>query len=830
MRTSAATGDATETRTAYDALGRVIAASMPRNPGDTSATGTASTTVTRYYGDGTNGMNNCTTATSAAAVVFAGMVCSTGPANVQVGGSAGLPTSTTTYTRTGLPATVTETLTPYGSGTNSTLRATTTGYDGADRPLSVRTTTYGALHVTAGTEIETLTYDDMGNPDSTSDGGSSNVPNARTLRTTYDTLGRVTSSLEATGLKTQTTYDTSGRVATTTITDTNTSPANSGAATITGYSPVTAGKVWKQTNSYDPITGDLTGTTDEAPSGQASAGAMSMTIDLDGRTVVTTAVGSGYTKKTVFDTTGAAVRRTVIAGGQTVLDEANAPTVTSNGGGENVYGQQVESSQQLKAITRNSAGEPSGTTASTTTRHRRYSYDGLGRLVAAADSRLAPVPNAMSCTVRAWKYDADSNQAARVSTPTSSSGPCAATGYTVPSTSTPGGNTLATHSMNALDQITDSGYAYDGLGRTLTVPASNGNLPDKTAAGATGSGLSVAYAPGDMVASQTLATGSGNEVQTFTLDPTGDRLLASTTTLPGQGATTVTNRYNDTDDNPALINEADGTVSRYVTGPDADLTAAVTLRGDGSSGLAWQVINLHGDVVATVPGGATATATAAVMTDEFGAVLDTTPGQNNTAASRYDWLGGKQRSNNARAGLTLMGVRLYNPATARFASVDPVPGGNVNAYTYPLDPVNVADTTGKNAAVLAGGGAIIVVGGIWIIATHCVIVKCAVALPSARSWTIPKPGGSRAPKLYYGYTIKDKKRRVYKYGITGTGPNKRPEAQLGRCRRKMGSICTYSNSGPFPSYWSARKWEYGKIFSYVKKHYHCPPGQYWSCK
>ncbi|MEZ0167053.1 hypothetical protein AB2L27_20060 [Kineococcus sp. LSe6-4] len=260
VRTSAATGDATETRTAYDALGRVIAASMPRNPGDTSATGTASTTVTRYYGDGTNGTNNCTTATSAAAVVFAGMVCSTGPANVQVGGSAGLPTSTTTYTRTGLPATVTETLTPYGSGTNSTLRATINGYDGADRPTSVRTTTYGALNVTAGTEVKTLTYDEQGNPDSTSDGGSSNVPNGRTLRTTYDTLGRVTSSLEATGLKTQTTYDTSGRVATTTITDTNTSPANTGAAAVTGYSPVTAGKVWKQTNSYDPITGDLTGT------------------------------------------------------------------------------------------------------------------------------------------------------------------------------------------------------------------------------------------------------------------------------------------------------------------------------------------------------------------------------------------------------------------------------------------------------------------------------------------------------------------------------------------------------------------------------------------
>lgn len=45
-------------------------------------------------------------------------------------------------------------------------------------------------------------------------------------------------------------------------------------------------------------------------------------------------------------------------------------------------------------------------------------------------------------------------------------------------------------------------------------------------------------------------------------------------------------------------------------------------------------------------------------------------------------------------GLTLMGARLYNPQTGRFLSVDPVLGGNSNAYTYPNDPVNMSDTTG----------------------------------------------------------------------------------------------------------------------------------------
>jgi uncharacterized protein RhaS with RHS repeats len=44
--------------------------------------------------------------------------------------------------------------------------------------------------------------------------------------------------------------------------------------------------------------------------------------------------------------------------------------------------------------------------------------------------------------------------------------------------------------------------------------------------------------------------------------------------------------------------------------------------------------------------------------------------------------------------LVRMGVRLYNPATGRFLSVDPVPGGNANAYTYPLNPIDGYDLTG----------------------------------------------------------------------------------------------------------------------------------------
>lgn len=65
-------------------------------------------------------------------------------------------------------------------------------------------------------------------------------------------------------------------------------------------------------------------------------------------------------------------------------------------------------------------------------------------------------------------------------------------------------------------------------------------------------------------------------------------------------------------------------------------------------------------------------------------------------AVRYGWLGGKQRSSETPTGVTLMGVRLYNPTTGRFLSVDPVPGGSANAYEYCNgDPINQYDLDGR---------------------------------------------------------------------------------------------------------------------------------------
>jgi hypothetical protein len=64
-----------------------------------------------------------------------------------------------------------------------------------------------------------------------------------------------------------------------------------------------------------------------------------------------------------------------------------------------------------------------------------------------------------------------------------------------------------------------------------------------------------------------------------------------------------------------------------------------------------------------------------------------------------------------------MGVRLYNPATGRFLSVDPVPGGNANPYEYCWgDPVNCLDLDGRKSCNWicegAAWGAGVVAGGV----------------------------------------------------------------------------------------------------------------------
>jgi RHS repeat-associated protein len=148
-------------------------------------------------------------------------------------------------------------------------------------------------------------------------------------------------------------------------------------------------------------------------------------------------------------------------------------------------------------------------------------------------------------------------------------------------------------------------------------------------------------------------------------------------------------------DNPAWVDTTIGGVTRttrYTTSIGGDLSA--TVNDDASINLT--VADPHGDAAATVTlraAGAAATGIDAWSDfDEYG--NPTTGGPADPLG--YGWLGAKQRSTDtAGTGLTLMGSRLYNSATGRFTSLDPVLGGNENAYVYPADPIGSFDLDGN---------------------------------------------------------------------------------------------------------------------------------------
>ncbi|CAM5512094.1 hypothetical protein GCM10010345_85550 [Streptomyces canarius] len=140
-------------------------------------------------------------------------------------------------------------------------------------------------------------------------------------------------------------------------------------------------------------------------------------------------------------------------------------------------------------------------------------------------------------------------------------------------------------------------------------------------------------------------------------------------------------------DNPRWTVEdtATGTLTRNVDGLDGNLAATTNKSG----GTVLTLSDLHGDTALQLPADSSVAPTV-LDYDEYG---NPRAGQDTV---RYGWLGGKQRSSETLTGLTLMGVRLYDPATGRFLSTDPVPGGSANAYKYCNgDPVNQFDLDGQ---------------------------------------------------------------------------------------------------------------------------------------
>lgn len=321
-----------------------------------------------------------------------------------------------------------------------------------------------------------------------------------------------------------------------------------------------------------------------------------------------------------------------------------------------------------------------------TTGEAAYAYDELGRLAGVTD-RVAGVN---TCSLRTYGYDTHSNRTSF----TIATGAAGANLESAVCPTEPG--PVTTSAYDTADRLVSgyggSAWVYDALGRITSMPS------------AADSSVTVqnAYYVNDLVASQTVP---GTARVEWGLDPIQRRdVYEEFAWINGAWASTVkkVSHYSSDSDEPGWIvedaAEPDSAVTRYVSGVEGDLAVSTTKSG----GRELQLVDLHGDVVGTLPiaDGAVEASWVGLSfsrADEFGNPVALTGGASaNAPPARYGWLGAAQRSAEALGGVILMGVRLYHPGTGRFMSVDPVAGGSASAYDYcSADPVNCTDLDGQ---------------------------------------------------------------------------------------------------------------------------------------
>ena len=631
--------------------------------------------------------------------------------------SVGLPTSVTSDPG-GLAITTTTSYDNQGRVTRTTKPASpSTGTDAGTTVTSYYT---GDGTGTCGARPEWADAVCQSGPAAAITGGGSNPAQLPVKTIEYGTFGQTTKVTETANSVTRTTttgYDTAGRPKTVTIS------GGVGAAvpaTTTSYDPAT-GEEAKQTSTTG---GTITKTYDQLGRQMsytdADGGTTTTQYDaLDRRTVVTDTVPSTttYTYDTAIDPRGLATSVTDsvagtfsarydadgtiasqgLPGGYTMAQEQDpagvpiARTYTRDSDGTVLVSDSITATVQGQVATH--TGTP-GVTAS-----QSYTYDKAGRLTQVQDTGTDAI-----CTTRSYTFDKNSNRKALATAAAAPNADCTTTG-----------GTTSSYSYDSADRLVNTGYTYDAFGRTTALP-----------------GTTLAYYANDLAQQQT----AGTQRQTWALD-SNLRFRSWTTESNASGTWAQTgaklNHYDSDGDNPRWIVEdtASGALTRNVDSLDGDLAATTTKTG----GTVLLLANLHGDITLALPAD-TSVAPTVFDTDEYG---NPRAGQ---AATRYDWLGDKQRSAETVTGLTLMGIRLYNPDTGRFLQVDPVAGGSCNSYDYVCgDPVNMVDLDGRMAAIALVG---LAVGGVsastvlTIIGVGAVLAIIALIWWYGKSWAIHK--------------------------------------------------------------------------------------------
>lgn len=529
---------------------------------------------------------------------------------------------------------------PSDSGSLGTIPTSLTTYNMYDQPVTVTATSGSA------TKTTTLSYDSAGRQltDAVVD-STSGVPNIPTTTTSYDPSTGLATTVSSTAGTITTGYNALGQVTSYTV------PAASGTNTTTTTYTIdgqvatvndgkgTTGYTYNGTDSLGHI--EHRGLVTSESTGVSGDGNFTGAYDADGNLTSET-YPNGLVATRHYDN----------------LDEPTSLNYSLSGASWATF---QDSYNDFGQVARQSSPESS----------QAISYDQDARISQVADTGDG------TCATRVYGYDADSNRTSLSTYPADSNGNC--------STSTTA--VSGSYGHDQADRLTSSGYAYDPMGRTTVVPAgdTNDTNPSPTS-------LSLSYDADDMVHTQI----QDGITDTFTLDPS-ERVLGETNSSTGVTSTDI---YSDGSDSPAWTSNSNGTWSRNIMDLDGGLAESETAGDTAHATL--QLVNLHGDVIASASDSASDTGYSNYSEGtEFGSPR---PGKS-SSGGEYGWLGGKRRSSNDLGGLVLMGERLYESTTGRFLSVDPVPGGSANRYDYcDQDPLNQYDTSGRSNEVPVGGG------------------------------------------------------------------------------------------------------------------------------